>query len=85
MIEKDFESPLFATYTLLCDKLSRHSKDKDMLAGNEQPRRGSRGSILSGKGKRADAVLICQEMICALEKYGNFCQNTRKNAFFAFS
>lgn len=46
---RNYESPVFATYELLNDKLAK-LKDTDMLqTDNDQPRRGSRGSILSGK------------------------------------
>uniref|UniRef100_F1KTV3 Serine/threonine-protein kinase kin-29 n=1 Tax=Ascaris suum TaxID=6253 RepID=F1KTV3_ASCSU len=45
--KKNFESSVFATYELLCDKV-REALDEaaDVCA---QPRRGSRGSIVSGK------------------------------------
>lgn len=46
---RNYESPVFATYELLNDKLAK-LKDADLLqTDNDQPRRGSRGSILSGK------------------------------------
>ncbi|KAI6177480.1 Protein kinase domain-containing protein [Aphelenchoides bicaudatus] len=46
---RNYESPIFATYQLLSDKLLK-LKDADLLqTDNDQPRRGSRGSILSGK------------------------------------
>lgn len=47
MKKKNFESSVFATYELLCDKV-REALDEaaDVCA---QPRRGSRGSIVSGK------------------------------------
>lgn len=46
---RNYESPVFATYELLNDKLSK-LKDADLLqTDSDQPRRGSRGSILSGK------------------------------------
>ncbi|VDL71018.1 unnamed protein product [Nippostrongylus brasiliensis] len=46
VLKQNFESSIFATYELLCDKVG-----KPALEGStdDQPRRGSRGSILSGK------------------------------------
>uniref|UniRef100_A0A914V6N4 non-specific serine/threonine protein kinase n=1 Tax=Plectus sambesii TaxID=2011161 RepID=A0A914V6N4_9BILA len=49
IIEKDFESSLYATYNMLCYKLARHYKDNHIATGHDTSRRGSRGSILSGK------------------------------------
>ncbi|KAI6215631.1 Protein kinase domain-containing protein [Aphelenchoides besseyi] len=46
---RNYESPVYATYELLNDKLAK-LKDADSLqTDSDQPRRGSRGSILSGK------------------------------------
>ncbi|CAL2049599.1 hypothetical protein CAEBREN_30726 [Caenorhabditis brenneri] len=46
VLGRDFESPIFATYELLADKVKKGSLEG---TGEEYPRRGSRGSILSGK------------------------------------
>ncbi|VDN59851.1 unnamed protein product, partial [Dracunculus medinensis] len=46
IVKKNFDGPIFATYELLCDKLAESINDnKDC----PQIRRGSRGSIVSGK------------------------------------
>uniref|UniRef100_A0A1I7WX05 LisH domain-containing protein n=1 Tax=Heterorhabditis bacteriophora TaxID=37862 RepID=A0A1I7WX05_HETBA len=42
VLKKNYDSAIFATYELLCDKVGRRPTD-------DHPRRGSRGSILSGK------------------------------------
>ncbi|CCD71675.1 Serine/threonine-protein kinase kin-29 [Caenorhabditis elegans] len=46
VLGRDFESPIFATYELLADKVKKGTLEG---TGEEFPRRGSRGSILSGK------------------------------------
>ncbi|CAD6193042.1 unnamed protein product [Caenorhabditis auriculariae] len=46
VLKKDFESPIYATYELLCDKVGRTTGEG---SHDDHPRRGSRGSILSGK------------------------------------
>ncbi|VDM64138.1 unnamed protein product [Angiostrongylus costaricensis] len=46
VLKHNFESSIFATYELLCDKLGKNSFEG---GPNDYPRRGSRGSILSGK------------------------------------
>ncbi|KAH7711196.1 Protein KIN-29 [Aphelenchoides avenae] len=45
---QNYESPIFATYELLNDKLAAF-KDSEQLQLEDVARRGSRGSILSGK------------------------------------
>jgi hypothetical protein len=35
---------------MLCYKLARHHKENNIATGSDNSRRGSRGSILSGKG-----------------------------------
>uniref|UniRef100_A0A914ZFL7 Serine/threonine-protein kinase kin-29 n=1 Tax=Parascaris univalens TaxID=6257 RepID=A0A914ZFL7_PARUN len=45
--KKNFESSVFATYELLCDKVREALDEAADVC--EQPRRGSRGSIVSGK------------------------------------
>ncbi|KAK6766373.1 hypothetical protein RB195_025963 [Necator americanus] len=52
VLKQNFESPIFATYELLCDKVGKNSLEEEGdLPGttDDHPRRGSRGSILSGK------------------------------------
>ncbi|KJH42178.1 hypothetical protein DICVIV_11833 [Dictyocaulus viviparus] len=54
VLKHNFESSIFATYEMLCDKIEKNS-----LKGltNDYPRRGSRGSILSGKANvEADSL-----------------------------
>ncbi|PIC16357.1 hypothetical protein B9Z55_022992 [Caenorhabditis nigoni] len=46
VVGRNFESPIFATYELLADKVKIGSLEG---TGEEYPRRGSRGSILSGR------------------------------------
>lgn len=46
VLNRNFESPIFATYELLLEKAKRGSAEGII---EEHPRRGSRGSILSGK------------------------------------
>ncbi|KAI1732218.1 protein kinase domain-containing protein [Ditylenchus destructor] len=48
VIPRNYESPIFATYELLRSKLDEF-KEGDLQMENDQARRGSRGSILSGK------------------------------------
>ncbi|CAI5456066.1 unnamed protein product [Caenorhabditis angaria] len=51
---RDFESPIFSTYELLHDKVKKTS---DGSSGDDYPRRGSRGSILSGRANVDDQPL----------------------------
>ena len=47
MLKQNFEGPIFATYELLNNKLAEF---KDIpIEGDDQHRRGSRGSIISGR------------------------------------
>uniref|UniRef100_A0A0N4W9X8 Serine/threonine-protein kinase kin-29 n=1 Tax=Haemonchus placei TaxID=6290 RepID=A0A0N4W9X8_HAEPC len=46
VLKQNFESSIFATYELLCDKVGKNSLEG---TSDDHPRRGSRGSILSGK------------------------------------
>ncbi|KAK6060296.1 hypothetical protein COOONC_02051 [Cooperia oncophora] len=46
VLKQNFESSIFATYELLCDKVGKNSLEGPT---DDHPRRGSRGSILSGK------------------------------------
>ncbi|CAJ0583773.1 unnamed protein product, partial [Mesorhabditis spiculigera] len=43
--KRNYDGPIYAAYELLCEKLRAASEDTTV----DQPRRGSRGSILSGK------------------------------------
>ncbi|TMS36495.1 hypothetical protein L596_003645 [Steinernema carpocapsae] len=50
VVKRNYYSPVYATYCILQDKLSRSLSRQNLLASNTgSPRRGSRGSILSGK------------------------------------
>jgi serine/threonine protein kinase len=49
VLKQNFEGPIFATYELLNNKLAEYKDNIIQLESDEHPRRGSRGSILSGK------------------------------------
>lgn len=49
MLKQNFEGPIYATYELLNSKLAEFKESNTQLENDDQPRRGSRGSILSGK------------------------------------
>jgi serine/threonine protein kinase len=49
VLKQNFEGPIYATYELLNNKLAEYKDNIIQLDSDEHPRRGSRGSILSGK------------------------------------
>ncbi|PAV63193.1 hypothetical protein WR25_06870 [Diploscapter pachys] len=54
VLKRDFESDIYATYELLCDKVRVSTNDANANCHEEYTRRGSRGSILSGKANVED-------------------------------
>ena len=48
-MKQNFEGPIYATYELLNNKLAEFKDSGIQLDSDDQPRRGSRGSIISGK------------------------------------
>lgn len=83
VVKRNYESPVFATYELLCDKV-RDAVDEAAGATSSQPRRGSRGSILSGKANvevEASAPTISAHHLAKLSLSTSVDQDSDKSDF----